>query len=154
MGEPLSLIGASVTDVAKARRAVARIGIEKIAAWGLSEPDNGEGDPWAGLETRSYPVVGFPELKPYIGLPGEVVVDVRLPREWKDGHLATAMHIPLHELPDRIDEVPDGRVWVHCAAGYRAAVAGSLLARAGRDVMVVSDQFSNAVAAELEIVTA
>ena len=38
---------------------------------------------------------------------------------------------------------------MHCAAGYRASVAGSLLARAGRDVMVVSDPFSNAIAAGL-----
>jgi hydroxyacylglutathione hydrolase len=153
-GSPLSLIGGSAADVAKARRAVARIGIDKIAAWGLTEPENGEDDPWVGLETRSYPVVGFPELKPFIGVPGEVVVDVRLPREWKDGHLVAAIHIPLHELPDRIDEIPEGRVWVHCAAGYRAAVAGSLLDRTAREVMVVSDQFTNAVAAELEIVTA
>ena len=42
---------------------------------------------------------------------------------------------------------------MHCAAGYRAAVAGSLLARAGRDVIVVSDQFSSAVDAGLEIVS-
>jgi hypothetical protein len=42
---------------------------------------------------------------------------------------------------------------VHCAAGYRAAVAGSLLARFGRNVMVVSDQFTSAVDAGLEIVS-
>jgi rhodanese-related sulfurtransferase len=82
-----------------------------------------------------------------------VIVDVRLGREWREGHLATAMHIPVHELPDRLAEIPRGRVWVHCAAGYRAAIAGSLLARAGRDVVVVSDQFSSAVDAGLEIVS-
>jgi rhodanese-related sulfurtransferase len=82
-----------------------------------------------------------------------VVVDVRLRREWNEGHLAGAMHIPLHELPDRLAEIPGGRVWVHCAAGYRAAVAGSLLARSGRDVMVVSDPIGNAIACGLELVT-
>jgi rhodanese-related sulfurtransferase len=61
------------------------------------------------------------------------------------------LHIPLHELPDRVDEIPAGRVWAHCATGYRASVAGSLLARAGREVMVVSDQFSSAIDAGLEI---
>jgi len=40
--------------------------------------------------------------------------------------------------------VPAGEVWVHCAAGYRAAIAGSLLAAAGRDVVVVDDDFANA----------
>ena len=103
---------------------------------------------------QSNPVVGFSELKPFIGAPGEVVVDVRLGREWREGHLAGALHIPLHELPDRIDEIPEGRVWVHCAAGYRASVAGSLLARAGRSPMVVSDQFTSAVQAGLDIVSA
>jgi glyoxylase-like metal-dependent hydrolase (beta-lactamase superfamily II)/rhodanese-related sulfurtransferase len=150
-GSPLSMIGSSA-DLAAARRAVARIGIEKIAACHVLDGAEGA-DLWAGVETASYPVVGFVDLKPHIGEPGEVVVDVRLGREWREGHLATAIHIPVHELPDRLPEIPAGRVWVHCAAGYRAAVAGSLLARAGRDVMVVSDQFSSAVDAGLEIVS-
>jgi rhodanese-related sulfurtransferase len=149
-GSPVSMIG-SAADLASARRALARIGIEKIAACHVI--DETSGDPWAGVETVSYPMVGFAELKPHIGNPGEIVVDVRLGREWREGHLATAMHVPVHELPDRLAEIPEGRVWVHCAAGYRAAVAGSLLARAGRDVVVVSDQFSSAVDAGLEIVS-
>ncbi len=153
-GSPLSLIGASEADLATARRALGRIGVERIAAAGISEPVNGGGDPWAGLETGSYPLVGFKELKEYFGGEGEVVVDVRLRNEYADGHLANALSIPLHELPDRLDEIPAGRVWVHCAAGYRAAVAGSLLARAGRDVMVVSDQIGNAIACGFELVTA
>jgi hydroxyacylglutathione hydrolase len=149
-GSPVSLIGASAADVAGARRALVRIGIEKIVAWGVSEGEHGE-DPWADLATGSYPVVGFADLKPFIGAPGEVVVDVRLGSEWREAHLQGALHIPLHELPDRVDEIPAGRVWAHCAAGYRASVAGSLLARAGREVMVVSDQFSSAIDAGLEI---
>jgi hydroxyacylglutathione hydrolase len=153
-GSPLSLIGASVADLTAARLALARIGLEKIAACGVSEAANGGGDPWAGVETGSYPLVGFLELKEFIGAPGEVVVDVRLRGEYRDGHLAVALHIPLHELADRMDEIPEGRVWVHCAAGYRAAVSGSMLARAGRDVMVVSDQIGNAIACGLELVTA
>jgi glyoxylase-like metal-dependent hydrolase (beta-lactamase superfamily II)/rhodanese-related sulfurtransferase len=150
-GSPLSMIG-SAGDLAAARRALARIGIEKITACHVLDDETGA-DPWAGVETESYPVVGFSDLKPHIGDPGEVVVDVRLGREWREGHLVTAIHIPVHELPDRLAEVPDGRVWVHCAAGYRAAIAGSLLARGGRDVMVVSDQFTSAVEAGLEIVS-
>jgi hydroxyacylglutathione hydrolase len=152
-GSPLSLIGGTPTDLAAARRALARIGIETIAACGIATADNGAADPWAGLPTASYPLVGFSELRGFIGAPGEVVVDVRLGREWNEGHLAGAMHVPLHELPDRLAEIPAGRVWVHCAAGYRAAVAGSLLARSGRDVMVVSDPIGNAIACGLELVT-
>ena len=47
------------------------------------------------------------------------------------------LNIPLHELPDRVDEVPAGEVWVHCGCGYRASIAASLLARAGRRPVLV-----------------
>ena len=57
------------------------------------------------------------------------------------------MNVPLHELLLRLDEVPAGRVWVHCATGYRAGVAASLLQRAGRDVVHVDARFAHAEAA-------
>ena len=79
---------------------------------------------------------------------------MRLGREWREGHLADAQCTsPCTSSRIASTKFPHGRVWVHCAAGYRAAVAGSLLARAGRDVIVVSDQFSSAVDAGLEIVS-
>jgi hydroxyacylglutathione hydrolase len=34
---------------------------------------------------------------------------------------------------------------VHCASGYRAAIAASLLARAGHDVVLIDDEYSRAV---------
>jgi rhodanese-related sulfurtransferase len=33
---------------------------------------------------------------------------------------------------------------VHCASGYRASIAASLLDRAGRDVVLIDDDFENA----------
>src|SRR4029077_17961334 len=86
-GSPLSLIARSVEDLAAARRALARIGIEEIAAAAISESSDGASDPWAGLATGSYPVVGFADLKPFVGAPCEIVVDVRLGGEWREGHL-------------------------------------------------------------------
>ena len=44
-------------------------------------------------------------------------------------------HIPLHELADRLDKVPDGEVWIYCASGYRASVAASILDEPGRQVV-------------------
>jgi hydroxyacylglutathione hydrolase len=71
------------------------------------------------------------------------VLDVRDGWEWDSGHHADALHVPFHELPTRMDEVPDDRppVWVYCATGARAAIAASLLQNAGRDEAVLVDDF-------------
>lgn len=75
---------------------------------------------------------------------GVVALDVRRNLEWAGGHVDGAVHIPLHELPGRIGEVPPGQVWVYCQAGYRAALAAPLLAAAGREVVTVDYGFGGA----------
>ena len=47
---------------------------------------------------------------------------------------------------------PGGEVWVHCQAGYRSAVAASLLQAAGRTVTAVDDEFGHAAEAGLPVV--
>jgi len=59
------------------------------------------------------------------------------------------VHIPIHQLPARLAEVPAGEVWVHCQAGYRASVAASFLDAAGRTVVAVDDEYARAAAAGL-----
>jgi len=44
--------------------------------------------------------------------------------EWKESRLPGATHLPLHELPQRLGDVPDGEEWVHCTSGYRAVEQG------------------------------
>ncbi len=62
------------------------------------------------------------------------VIDVRAPTEWKAGHIAGSVNIPLNHLADRLNEVPaSGPVVVHCQGGYRSSLAASLLQKAGRD---------------------
>jgi hydroxyacylglutathione hydrolase len=80
-----------------------------------------------------------------------VVLDVHRRLEWLAGHIAGAVHIPLHELPHRLGEVPAGQVWVVCRSGYRATVVASLLAAHGQDVVAVDDEFDNAAAAGLPL---
>jgi hydroxyacylglutathione hydrolase len=79
------------------------------------------------------------------------VLDVRRTDEFGAARIQGAVNIPLHQLPGRIDEVPAGEVWVHCAAGYRASIAASLLAAAGRRPVAVDDEFSSAREAGLAI---
>ena len=60
--------------------------------------------------------------------------------------------MPIHELPRRLDDVPAGEVWVHCAGGYRASVAASFLSAAGRHLVAVDDTFDNAEKVGLHLV--
>ena len=64
--------------------------------------------------------------------------------EYAAGHIEGAVNIPIHEVPTRLDEVPAGEVWVHCAGGYRASVAASFVAAAGRHVVAIDDAFDEA----------
>lgn len=62
-----------------------------------------------------------------------VVVDVRSEKEHADGSIQGSLNVPLNHLQDRLEEVPTDRpVVVHCAGGYRSAIAASVLAAAGR----------------------
>ncbi|MBQ1090536.1 rhodanese-like domain-containing protein [Streptomyces sp. B93] len=139
-GTPLTLLGESAADVAEAQRELVRIGIDRPAAMATGTP----GD-WAGGEPlASYPRATFADLKAAPGGDGLVVLDVRRDQERAEAHLPGSLHIPLHQLPGRLDEIPAGRVWVHCAGGYRAGIAAALLSARGRDVVAVDDSFDNA----------
>jgi rhodanese-related sulfurtransferase len=64
---------------------------------------------------------------------GMVVVDVREPAEWSQGHIPEAVHIPLGALMNRPRELlqQDGIIFV-CAEGIRSAVACEVAAAIGR----------------------
>ena len=60
------------------------------------------------------------------------IVDVRSPREWKNGHVPGARHIFLPELRKRVDELDRSNpTAVYCGSGYRASIATSILRPAG-----------------------
>jgi rhodanese-related sulfurtransferase len=83
------------------------------------------------------------------------VLDVRRRSEYAQQHLQGATNIPIHELLSRLDEVPRGEVWVHCASGYRASIAASVLAANDRQVVVIDDDFTeHAAEAGLPLVAA
>jgi hydroxyacylglutathione hydrolase len=63
-----------------------------------------------------------------------VVVDVRRPAEYADGHVKDAVNIPLNDLADPVNMSnleEDQNIYVHCAGGYRSVIASSLLKRQG-----------------------
>jgi rhodanese-related sulfurtransferase len=61
------------------------------------------------------------------------VLDVREPLEWEYGHIDGAVHIPLTELIERVQEVPTGRTLVVCKVGGRSAQAVAYLNEHGRE---------------------
>jgi rhodanese-related sulfurtransferase len=79
---------------------------------------------------------------------------VRHPHEWRAGHLAGARHVPVQVLATEKPELAgSGQIWVHCAAGFRAAAAASLLSGWGYSPVLVDDTFEHAVASGLPIET-
>jgi glyoxylase-like metal-dependent hydrolase (beta-lactamase superfamily II)/rhodanese-related sulfurtransferase len=142
-GTPLTLLAETREQVAEAQRELARIGIERPAAAATGPLERWTGD----TSPATLRLATLADLAAERRQRDIVVLDVRRALEWAAGHLAGAVHIPLHELPARLEEVPAGKVWVHCHSGYRAVVAASLLAAHGRQVVAVDDVFDNASAA-------
>jgi rhodanese-related sulfurtransferase len=63
---------------------------------------------------------------------GAFVLDVRQPEEWNEAHIPGATLIPLGELENRLDEVPqDQEVVVVCRSGNRSATGRDILRQAG-----------------------
>jgi phage shock protein E len=61
-----------------------------------------------------------------------LVVDVRTPQEYAQGHLKGAINIPLSDLPLQIGGLDRNRpILVYCRTGYRSAQASAILVKAG-----------------------
>jgi rhodanese-related sulfurtransferase len=64
-----------------------------------------------------------------------LILDVRQPDEFRQGHIAGAKLIPLNELHRRMKELPQGREIVCvCASGSRSASAAKILSQEGYPV--------------------
>lgn len=80
----------------------------------------------------------------------EEVLDVREDYEWEAGHIAGALHIPLGQLPERLDELdPDVDYNVICRTGGRSYQAtqwlngngyGAVNVRGGMDAWLVAEK--------------
>lgn len=158
-GENLTLLGESAEQITDAQRQLARIGIDR--------PDGGAVgtiDELADGAPGSYRRVTFAEAAHELGLDhhagknqghhtheavGQTILDVRRDDERAKGYIAGSVHAPLHSLLQHLGELPPGRLWVHCASGFRSSIAASLLSRAGRQVVYIDDDYDNAVALDI-----
>lgn len=61
-----------------------------------------------------------------------LLVDVRSPGEYRQGHIPGAINLDLQQLDRRLDEIPRDRpVVLYCRSGQRSSVAAGKLAQAG-----------------------
>jgi hydroxyacylglutathione hydrolase len=149
-GTPLTLIGETARQVADAQRQLVRIGIERPAGAAQGHP----AELAAPDELRSYPRSTFAALSAARERgDNPVVLDVRRGDERAQSFIPNSTHIPLHDLLERLHQVPDGELWVHCAGGFRASIAASVLSRAGHTVVLVDDDYSTAVGSGLAVTT-
>jgi hydroxyacylglutathione hydrolase len=147
-GTPLTLIGENEEQILEARRELVRIGIDHLAGAATGDITALAG----GEQLRSYRVSDFAGLAERMAAADDPrnqqgpvqILDARRNDERARGGVRGSLHIPLHELSERIDEVPTGEVWVYCGSGYRASVAASVLDGPGRAVVLVDDSYGNA----------
>jgi len=61
-----------------------------------------------------------------------MLLDVRTPEEYAEGHIKGAKLIPIQQLAEHLNEVPhDKQVYVYCKSGGRSSRASKLLASNG-----------------------
>jgi hydroxyacylglutathione hydrolase len=128
-GSPLLLMGAP-SDVDRAVAALSRVGVDEVAGflqWGLVE--------WRseGLPVETVPQITVHDLATWFEQGRDVVVvDVREPSEWDEGHIDGALPLPMFEAVARRGEIPAGRpTAVVCAGGLRSSAVISALQRHG-----------------------
>lgn len=85
-------------------------------------------------DDQSFPLLPSKTLAKYHKESPEnfLVVDVRTPQEWEDGHIPGAEHIEVESILEESSRLPkDALVSTICRSGYRASIAASLLQKAG-----------------------
>ncbi len=76
--------------------------------------------------------IGVDEARRRLDAGKALLVDVREPDEWRAGHVAEAIHIPLGTIASRASALPkDREILVICRTGNRSAMAQERLAQAG-----------------------
>ena len=64
---------------------------------------------------------------------GAVLLDVRTPQEYREGHIPGSQNVPLQQL-DKVEEVTENKdtvLYVYCRSGARSRQAVSLLNHMG-----------------------
>ncbi len=135
--DSLLLVGDDSEELQFAYTELSRIGMEQFVAGATDSMDAYQ----ASGATISHDIKTFDD---YMAERPATLIDVRLLTDWQKEHVEGSLSLPLHELMERANELPEGPIWVHCASGYRASIACSLIARSGKQPVLVNDAFMHA----------
>lgn len=62
----------------------------------------------------------------------ELILDVRSPEEFRDGHLPGSLNIPYELVAGHVDDLKKYKnIYIHCRSGRRAQIAAQTLANLG-----------------------
>ena len=118
------------SDLSRAVQGLSRIGADEIAGylqWGMTDWRS-QGLPMGAVEQITVHELATRREED----PDLVVIDVREPSEWDEGHIEGALHLPMGEAVRRRGEIPSGRrKAVICAGGLRSSAVISALSRGG-----------------------
>jgi len=129
-GAPVILVAAGPSDLERALASLARVGVDPVVGF----LERGMVD-WRseGLPLETVPQLTVYALAEWLEERRDVVVvDVREPFEWREGHIEGALHLPMLEAVRRAAELPPDRPKaVLCAGGLRSSTVISALKRLG-----------------------
>ena len=99
----------------------------------------------------------LPTVQENVATHKAVLVDVREPGEWKEGHVEGAISLPLSSLKKDVDtstlehQLPkDKIVYTHCVMGVRALKAAKILEKLGYNVRPLKAGYEDLVKAGFE----
>ena len=99
-----------------------------------------------------------PQVDPHDVPDGAVVIDVREPGEWAEGHIGAARHVPMASVAATVQYQPetipaDERIYVVCHIGQRSAQVTAWLRRHGYDAVNIAGGMDAWQAAGRPVVT-
>jgi rhodanese-related sulfurtransferase len=73
--------------------------------------------------------------------PTDLILDVRTPEEFQDGHIQGAKNIPYNEVSNSVDDLKKySKIYLHCQKGRRADIATHTLAKLGlTNIVCIND---------------
>jgi rhodanese-related sulfurtransferase len=102
----------------------------------------------------------LPTVQENVATHKAVLVDVREPGEWKEGHVEGAISLPLSSLKKDVDpnalehQLPKEKIiYTHCVMGVRALKAAKILEKLGYNVRPLSAGYEDLVKAGFQKTT-